>query len=62
MNQSYGFDTPVTYQIYNSQPVTPIGSPVADIIPASGSLVVTNFGVLPFGNYFVLVTEDAGGK
>jgi hypothetical protein len=35
---------PVTYQIYNSQSVTPIGSPVSDIIPASGSLVVTNFG------------------
>ena len=62
MNQFYGADTPVTYQIYNSQPVTPIGSPVAAIIPASGSLVITNFGMLPFGNYFVLVTEDAAAN
>jgi hypothetical protein len=60
MNQSYGFDNTSDVPNYNSQPVTPIGSPVADIIPASGSLVVTNFGVLPFGNYFVLVTD--GGK
>ncbi|MGL2987974.1 T9SS type B sorting domain-containing protein [Flavobacterium sp. RSSA_27] len=57
MNHTYGFDTPVTYQIYNSQSVTPVGSSVATTIPASGSLVISNFGTLPFGNYFVLVTE-----
>ncbi|MGO4773895.1 hypothetical protein ACEN2I_19815, partial [Flavobacterium sp. W22_SRS_FK3] len=60
MNHSYGVATPVTYQVYNSQSVTPIGGLVSAIIPASGSLVVNNFGTLPFGNYFILVTEDAG--
>ncbi|WP_281324468.1 T9SS type B sorting domain-containing protein [Flavobacterium sp. IMCC34518] len=57
MNHTYGVATPVTYQIYNSQSVTPVGSVVATTIPAGGSLVISNFGTLPFGNYFVLVTE-----
>ncbi|MFC5979809.1 hypothetical protein, partial [Flavobacterium salmonis] len=60
MNHTYGVATPVTYQIYNSQNVTPVGGLVSTIIPASGSLAVNNFGTLPFGNYFVLITEDAG--
>jgi large repetitive protein len=60
MNHNYTVATPVTYQIYNSQSVTPVGTPVATTIPASGSLVINNFGTLPFGNYFVLVTETAG--
>ncbi|CAH0337479.1 hypothetical protein FVB9288_03242 [Flavobacterium sp. CECT 9288] len=57
INQPYGVATPVTYQIYNSQSVTPVGPAVAAVIPATGSLVVNNFGTLPFGSYFVLVTE-----
>ncbi|MBZ4044781.1 SprB repeat-containing protein, partial [Flavobacterium hibisci] len=60
MNHTYGVATPVTYQIYNSQNVTPVGGLISTIIPASGSLAVNNFGTLPFGNYFVLITEDAG--
>ncbi len=60
MNHTYGVATPVTYQVYSSQSVTPVGGLVSTIIPASGSLVVNNFGTLPFGNYFVLITEDAG--
>ncbi|PXY44886.1 SprB repeat-containing protein, partial [Flavobacterium hydrophilum] len=60
MNQTYGVDTPVKYQIYNSQNVTPIGGVVSATIPAAGSLTVNNFGTLPFGNYFVLITEDTG--
>ncbi|MCK8140462.1 T9SS type B sorting domain-containing protein [Flavobacterium sp. I-SCBP12n] len=60
MNQSYGVPTPVKYQIYNALSVTPVGAAVSATIPATGSLVVTKFGVLPFGNYFVLVTEAAG--
>ncbi|WP_208796468.1 T9SS type B sorting domain-containing protein [Flavobacterium fluviatile] len=60
MNQTYGVDTPVKYQIYNSQNVTPIGGVVSATIPASGSLTVNNFGTLPFGYYFVLITEDTG--
>ncbi|MEM0578782.1 hypothetical protein WFZ86_19930, partial [Flavobacterium sp. N6] len=57
MNHTYSVATPVTYQIYNSQSVTPVGAAVAAVIPATGSLVVNNFGTLPFGSYFVLVTE-----
>ncbi|MCI9847026.1 SprB repeat-containing protein, partial [Flavobacterium pectinovorum] len=60
MNHTYGVATPVTYQIYNSQSVTAVGGSVNVTIPASGSLVVNNFGSLPFGNYFVLITEAAG--
>lgn len=60
INQSYGAATPVKYQIYNSLTVAPIGGLVSATIPASGSLVVNNFGNLPTGNYFVLVTEDVG--
>ena len=60
MNHTYGVDTPVTYQIYNSQSVAPVGGSVNITIPASGSLVIDNFGSLPLGNYFVLITEAAG--
>ena len=60
INHPYGVATPVTYQIYNSQTASAVGAIVSDIVPASGILVVNNFGVLPFGNYFVLVKEDVG--
>ncbi|WP_348798281.1 T9SS type B sorting domain-containing protein [Flavobacterium adhaerens] len=60
LNQLYGVDTPVTYQIFDSQSTTAISTAVATTIPASGSLTISNFGSLPFGNYFVLVTETAG--
>jgi gliding motility-associated-like protein len=55
----YGVPTPVKYQIYNSQTVALVGAIVTDIVPIAG-LKVDNFGNLPFGNYFVLVTEDTG--
>ncbi|MEL1255545.1 SprB repeat-containing protein, partial [Flavobacterium sp. DGU38] len=59
INHTYGVDTPITYQIYSSQSVTPVGGIVNATVPASG-LVVNNFGALPLGNYFILVTETAG--
>ncbi|PXY38663.1 chromophore lyase, partial [Flavobacterium cheongpyeongense] len=60
MNHTYGVATPITYQIYKSQNVVPVGGLVSTTIPASGSLVVNNFGTLPLGNYFILITEDTG--
>ncbi|MFV8357101.1 T9SS type B sorting domain-containing protein [Flavobacterium sp. XS1P32] len=60
INNPYLVATPVTYQIYNAQSVTPVGLVGSGMLPPSGTLAVSNFGVLPFGNYFVLVTEDVG--
>lgn len=37
--------------------ITPIGSIGSGILHTSGTLDVVNFGVLPFGNYFVWSPE-----
>jgi hypothetical protein len=57
---NYGVATDVTYQIYDSQTVSPIGSPIAVTIPANSNYPVPAFGSLAPGKYFVLVKEAAG--
>ncbi|NNC45320.1 MAG: chromophore lyase, partial [Winogradskyella sp.] len=60
INSSYGIPTNVTYEIYNSQSLVTTGISGSGIVPAGGSLQVSDLGPLPFGNYFVLIEETTG--
>ncbi|MCC9072349.1 T9SS type B sorting domain-containing protein [Flavobacterium sp. F-65] len=57
----YGVATDINYQIFNAETLAPIGGIGTGIVPAGTvprtSFDITNFGTLPFGNYYVLVTE-----
>ncbi|OXA84286.1 hypothetical protein B0A66_21270, partial [Flavobacterium hercynium] len=56
----YSTATPVDYEIFNSQSHVSTGVMGTGIVPANGTLTVSNLGPLPFGNYYVLVKEAAG--
>ncbi|NND24600.1 MAG: T9SS type B sorting domain-containing protein [Flavobacteriaceae bacterium] len=56
----YGVPVNVDYEVYEELTLNPTGISGSDIIPANGSITVTDFGPLPFGNYFVLITETTG--
>jgi gliding motility-associated-like protein len=56
----YPSATPVSYEIFNSQTLVTTGITGTGSVPANGTLNVTNFGPLPFGNYIVVVKETAG--
>tara|TARA_R110002050_G_scaffold100607_1_gene208335 strand:- start:14027 stop:24442 length:10416 start_codon:yes stop_codon:yes gene_type:complete len=56
----YPVPTNVTYEIRDSQTFAIVGIPGSGIVPANGTLNISNFGTLDFGNYFVSITEAAG--
>ncbi len=61
ISSKYSTPTPVSYQIYNSLSLVPVANDSgATTIPANSTDSVIDFGALPFGNYFVLVTEESG--
>jgi gliding motility-associated-like protein/uncharacterized repeat protein (TIGR01451 family) len=60
INSIYGVPTDVDYEIYDSLSTTTTGITGSGTVPSGGSLVVNNLGPLPFGTYFVLITETTG--
>ena len=50
----------VDYEIFDSLSSTTTGITGSGSVPAGGTLPVTNLGPLPFGNYYVLITETSG--
>jgi len=62
INSAYGVATNVSYEVFDSLSLITTGDSGVGIVPAGGSLPVTNLGVLPFGNYFVLITETTGAN
>lgn len=61
VKNKYAIATPISYQVYNSQSLVPVsGVSGTTTIPATGSTTITDLGDLPFGNYFVLIKEEAG--
>tara|TARA_R110002124_G_scaffold138576_6_gene302168 strand:+ start:102213 stop:111887 length:9675 start_codon:yes stop_codon:yes gene_type:complete len=60
INSVYATPVDVTYDIYDSLTIMNTGIGGAGTVPAGGTLSVTNLGPLPFGNYFVLITETTG--
>ncbi|WP_157757585.1 T9SS type B sorting domain-containing protein [Pseudalgibacter alginicilyticus] len=61
ITSTYATDTNVSYEVLNSLTLAPIvGVSGVGVVPASGTLSVTDLGPLPFGNYIVVVTEGVG--
>ena len=60
VNSIYGVPTDVNYQIFDALSTTPVDVPATITVPSNGSVTVDDFGTLPFGNYFVLITEITG--
>ncbi|WP_409446084.1 chromophore lyase, partial [Mariniflexile rhizosphaerae] len=60
INSVYGVSTTVNYEIWNSLSTTATGINGVGVVPAGGSLPITNLGSLPFGTYFVLIRETTG--
>ena len=52
--------TNVSYEIYNSLSLATTGISGSGIVPANGTLSVTDLGDLPFGNYIVVIKEEVG--
>ncbi|WP_310594211.1 T9SS type B sorting domain-containing protein [Flavobacterium sp.] len=60
ISSKYNTPTPISYQIYNSLSLVPVpNASGTTTIPANSTQNVINFGALPFGNYFVLITEGS---
>ncbi|PZX95411.1 hypothetical protein DOS84_02275 [Flavobacterium aquariorum] len=70
INSTYGSATNVTYEIFNALSLVSTGFVRSGVVPANGTLTVPDpldtpinnlpFGSLPVGNYYVLITENAG--
>ena len=60
INSIYGVPTDVNYEIFDSLSTITTGISGSGTVPAGGSLPITNLGPLPFGTYFVLITETTG--
>jgi gliding motility-associated-like protein/uncharacterized repeat protein (TIGR01451 family) len=60
VNSVYATGTNITYEIFDSFTLTTTGVSGTGLVPAGGSLSVTNLGPLPFGNYYVLISETSG--
>lgn len=62
INSTYTVPTNVTYEIYNTLSTSPTTISGTGVVPAGGVLSVTNLGPLPFGEYFVLISETSGAN
>ncbi|WP_203258585.1 T9SS type B sorting domain-containing protein [Hyunsoonleella ulvae] len=60
INSVYGVATNVDYEIFNSLSIVSTGITGSGVVPAGGSLPISNLGALPFGTYFVSITETSG--
>ncbi|WP_298901709.1 T9SS type B sorting domain-containing protein [uncultured Psychroserpens sp.] len=60
INSVYGVATTVNYEIFDALTLISTGVTGSGNVPANGTLSVTNLGPLPFGNYFVSITETSG--
>lgn len=60
INSVYGTSTDVSYEIFDSLSLNSTGINGTGTVPANGSLPITNLGPLPFGQYFVLISETTG--
>lgn len=60
VNSIYGSATNISYEIFDSLSLITTGISGLGVVPANGSLVVSNLGPLPFGNYYVLIQETTG--
>jgi gliding motility-associated-like protein len=60
VTSTYAVDTPITYEVYDALSLAPTGIKGSGIVPANKTLIISGFGAMPYGDYFVLVKEDVG--
>ena len=60
VSSTYAVPTSVTYEIFDFYTNLTTGMTGTGIVPANGSLNITNLGPLPVGTYYVLIRENAG--
>ncbi len=60
INSIYGSNVNVSYEIFDSLSIQSTGITGTGTVPANGTLDVPNLGPLPFGNYFVSISETSG--
>ncbi|MFD1061832.1 T9SS type B sorting domain-containing protein [Winogradskyella litorisediminis] len=60
ITSTYSTDIDVSYQVLDSQSLSPLGTAINATVGANSTLVVSDFGPLPFGNYFVNISETSG--
>ncbi|WP_081820766.1 T9SS type B sorting domain-containing protein [Sediminibacter sp. Hel_I_10] len=60
VNSVYAAPATVSYEIFESLSLETTGISGTGVVPSNGALNVTNLGALPFGNYYVLITETVG--
>jgi gliding motility-associated-like protein len=60
INSIYGSAVDVSYEIFDSLSQISTGISGTGSVPANGTLNVTNLGPLPFGNYYILISETSG--
>ena len=60
INNPNGIDANISYEIFNSLSLSATTVNGIGTVPANGSLSINNLGPLPFGNYYVLISETSG--
>ncbi|OZV68454.1 chromophore lyase [Winogradskyella aurantia] len=60
VNSVYGSPVNISYEIFDSLSQISTGISGTGTVNANGSLNVNNLGPLPFGNYYVLISETSG--
>ncbi|OIQ23860.1 T9SS type B sorting domain-containing protein [Lacinutrix sp. MedPE-SW] len=60
VNSIYSVDTSISFEIFDSLSLQTTGVTGTGTVTANGSFTQTNLGPLPFGNYFVSITETSG--
>ncbi len=60
VNSVYAIPVTVNYEIFDSLTLITTGISGTGVVPAGGSLTVSDLGPLPFGNYYVLIEETTG--
>ncbi len=60
INSVYGTPVDVNYEIFDSLSLISTGVSGTGTVNANGSLTITDLGPLPFGNYYVSISETSG--
>jgi gliding motility-associated-like protein/uncharacterized repeat protein (TIGR01451 family) len=60
VNSIYGSSVNIDYEIFDSLSLNTTGVSGSGSVPANGSFTVSDLGPLPFGNYFVNISETSG--
>ncbi|MBO3117806.1 T9SS type B sorting domain-containing protein [Winogradskyella sp. DF17] len=60
INSIYGSSVNISYEVFDSLSQVSSGISGTGSVPANGTLSISNLGPLPFGNYYVLISETSG--